>query len=310
MLYGLYESSPGQETGVVVRASFPVRDTGSDALSVQSVHSTCLRWSLEIYCVAPGCDNRYFPLEKRLSGSYPILDYQVQYGETDFDFIQRLMQEWGIYWFFEHSKGAHRLVLIDDMAAHEAAPHADMLYNAEGKIDEEHLSAFSAEENHQSGQWVTNDFDFKKPLADLEVLDVKPRNTGFPAQELYDWPGDYTDPDIGKQLADVRMQAEGADGSLASGSGNVRGLPCGFTFTLRGYPADKANREYLVKSALLQLSERGETSGQSEYHCNCSFTFFPTDKVFRQLRSVPKPFTRGPQTAVVVGPAGEEIYTD
>ncbi|MDR2164523.1 MAG: type VI secretion system tip protein VgrG, partial [Zoogloeaceae bacterium] len=222
-----------------------------------------------------------FPVKKRLSGRYPVLGYQVQYGETDFAFIQRLMEEWGIYWYFEHSKGAHHLVLIDDMAAHGKAPHAKVLYNPEGKIDEEHLSVFSAEEKHRPGRWVTNDFDFEKPLADLEVSDPKPRKTGFPNEELYEWPGDYTDAALGKRLAEVRMHAAGVSGSLATGSGNVRGLPCGYTFHLEGYPAEKANREYLVASAYLALTEKGRTTGQAEYSCQGAFTFFPTDKVFR-----------------------------
>jgi type VI secretion system secreted protein VgrG len=254
-----------------------------------------------------------FPVEKRLSGSYPELDYQVQYGETDFDFIQRLMQEWGVYWFFEHSKYAHRLILIDDISGHnksESSMYHKVLYNAEGKIDEEHLSIFSMEESHQPGQWVTNDFDFKKPLADLEVRDVKPRKTGFPKQELYEWPGDYTEADIGKRLAEVRMYAAGVAGSLASASGSVRGLPCGYVFELTGHPTEKVNREYLIVFSRLEFMDIGKTSGQSKYRCNAELTLLPSNKVFKAARTVSKPFTRGPQTAVVVGPPGEEIYTD
>ncbi|GHT95444.1 type VI secretion protein Vgr [Betaproteobacteria bacterium] len=254
-----------------------------------------------------------FPVEKRLSGSYPSLDYQVQYGETDFDFIQRLMEEWGIYWFFKHEGGMHKLVLIDNMAAHTSPPSADyqtVIYNTDGKIDEEHLSVFHAEENHRSGQWVVNDFDFKKPLADLKVIDPKPRNTGFPSQELYEWPGDYTDPGIGQQLALVRMYAEGVAGSIAHASGNVRGLPCGYTFTLAQNPTDKTNQQYLIVSSSMSLRDIGKTSGQSDYHCNVGVSLLPTKKIFRPLRTVSKPRTRGPQTAIVVGPPGEEIYTD
>jgi type VI secretion system secreted protein VgrG len=254
-----------------------------------------------------------FPVEKRLSVSYPSLDYQVQYGETDFDFIQRLMQEWGIYWFFRHEGGAHRLVLIDAMAAHTSPPSAaygTVIYNTDSMIDEEHLSVFHAEENHRTGQWVYNDFDFKKPLADLKVIDAKPRNTAFPSEERYEWPGDYTDPGIGKRLAEVRMLAEGAAGSLATASGNVRGLPCGHTFTLANNPTDKANQKYLLVASSLEISEIGQTSGQTDYHCDANFKLLPEEKTYHPLRSVQKPRTRGPQTATVVGPPGEEIYTD
>ena len=254
-----------------------------------------------------------FPVEKRLSGSYPSFDYQIQYGETDFYFIQRLMEEWGIYWFFKHEGGTHKLVLIGNMAAHTPPPSADyqtVIYNTDGKIDEEHLSVFHAEENHRSGQLVTNDFDFEKPLADLKVIDPKPRKTGFPGQELYEWPGDYTDPDIGKKLALVRMHTAGVKGSLACASGNVRGLPCGYTFTLTQNPTEKTNQQYLIVTSSLSLRNIGKTSGQSDYHCNAGVSLLPTKKVFRSLRTVSKPRTRGTQTAIVVGPPGEEIYTD
>ncbi len=254
-----------------------------------------------------------FPVEKRLIGKYPILEYQVQYGETDFHFIQRLMQEWGIYWFFEHSGGKHRLILIDNMGAHKPPPSANyhtLVYDTDGGVGKEHLSSLYAEQNHQPGQWITDDFDFKKPKKKLQVTDVKPRQTAFPNQELYLWPGDYMERDIGQYLAEVRMQAAGVPGSLASAKGNFPGVPCGCTYIVADYPADKANQEYLAVASMLNLIDIGKTSGQSEYHCHSEFQLLPTKTVYRPERTIDKPRTTGPQTAIVVGPPGEEIYTN
>ncbi len=254
-----------------------------------------------------------FTVEKRLIGNYSPLEYQVQYGETDFDFIQRLMQEWGIYWFFEHSEGKHRLILIDNMGAHKPPPSADyqtLVYDTDGGAGKEHLATFNAIQNHRSGQWVTDDFDFKKPKKKLQVIDEKPRQTAFPNQELYLWPGDYVERDVGQYLAEVRMQAAGVPGSLAFGSGNLPGAPCGSICSIQDYPADKANREYLIVASVLTMNDIGKTSGQREYRCDAAFEFLPTNTVFRPGRTIDKPRTTGPQTAVVVGPPGAEIHTD
>ncbi len=158
-----------------------------------------------------------FPMEKRVTHRYPQRVFQVQYGETDFEFITRLMQEFGIYYFFEHKDGVHKLVLVDDVGAHRKfeseAYHTISYYPPGHKIDEEYCNHFCSIENLESGQWVTDDFDFTQPRARLRQVSKMPRNTGNNAQELYKWPGDYSDPDEGQILARTRMEATGAPGS-------------------------------------------------------------------------------------------------
>lgn len=255
-----------------------------------------------------------FSWDKRLSAEYKELEYQVQYGETDFIFAQRLMQEHGIYWFFEHSNKIHRMVLVDQLGAHkpvDSPAYQTLQYYPPGhKIDMEYIDTFDASESIQTGRWTTSDFDFKKPKARLGTENALPRDTEFNELERYEWPGDYSDPAVGEDFARIRMQELYAPGTRAWGSGNLRDVVCGTTFTLAGYPQQSANCEYLVLSASFAASELGESTGAGEFSVRSSFVVQPATVVFRPSRTVPKPRTTGPQTAIVTGPDGQEIWTD
>ncbi len=252
--------------------------------------------------------------EIRLFRQYPPREFQVQYGETDLAFLERLMQEWGLYYFFVHADGVHRLTIVDDPAAHTPNPslaYQQISYYPPGhKIDEEYCDQFTTHEGLQPGRWVTDDFDFKRPRALLQQTVVMPRKTGHAEQELYRWPGDYADAQEGQELARVRMEHEGAPGSRASGGGKLRGMVCGHTFALDRHPQAKANTEYLLLSVSLVIQEVGGASGQGGYHCHCSFEVQAASQTFRSAQTRPKPHTHGPQTAIVTGPEGREIYTD
>ncbi|MFG6449837.1 type VI secretion system Vgr family protein, partial [Roseateles sp. BYS180W] len=134
--------------------------------------------------------------------------------------------------------------------------------------------------------------------------------TGHADGELYRWPGDYTEPAEGKELARVRMEREGNPGSRASGSGNLRGMVPGCTFTLREHPNGPTNTDYLILGTHLSVSEVGQASGQGSYHCHCQFEVQAASQLYRSSQRHAKPHTHGPQTAIVTGPAGREIYTD
>ncbi|WP_428983282.1 type VI secretion system Vgr family protein [Paraburkholderia diazotrophica] len=256
-----------------------------------------------------------YSYDLRLSRSYPVLDYQVQYGETDFFFIQRLMAEHGIYWFFEHSDTFHRMVLVDHLGAHKpvlSAAYQTLRYYPPGhKIDREYIHTFDTGGALQSGRWTTNDYDFKKPKAQLVAQNELPQETAHNDFERYEWPGDYTDPSHGEEFARLRMEEVRAHGERASGSGNVRDVVCGTTFHLEGYPHQASNQEYLVISAWFSATEIGDASGAGDYSIDSSFVVQPATTVFRPSRSrYPKPRTSGPQTAIVTGPDGQEIWTD
>ena len=254
-----------------------------------------------------------FPVEKRLIETYPSRSYQVQYGETDYDFLQRLMQEFGIYYYFEHLDGAHKLILVDAMGTHGPCPgKAALSFHQEGlKLDEEFIHHIVASESLRTGKWTLDDFDFTRPKAKLTSIVARPRETGHPDYEHFEWPGDFYSRDEGEFLTRVRMEAERARGSRATGSGNVRTLATGYTFTLDNCPTTEANREYLILSTSHTLQDIGEHSGQGQvFSCSVSFELLPTSEIFRPARTIGKPRTLGPQSAIVTGPPGEEIHTD
>src|SRR5579863_1348041 len=217
-----------------------------------------------------------YPVEKRLDvAKYSVTGasernepraFQVQYGETDFTFMQRLMEEWGIYWFFEHSDGKHRLVLCDHIGAHRMSPSAayhELEYHPQGdnKIDVEYLHTFTPRTTLRPGSVVTDDFDFTRPRARLTAINRQPRDTRWADSERFEWPGNYTDSKHGELISRVRMEERRATGTCATGEGNVRGLACGQTFTLLNHSQVKANREYVVIASTLALSETADESG-------------------------------------------------
>ncbi|WP_230413243.1 type VI secretion system Vgr family protein [Paraburkholderia antibiotica] len=266
-----------------------------------------------------------FPVDKRLDLSrYGVIGesprnepraFQVQYGETDFHFIQRLMEEWGIYWFFEHSDDKHRLVLCDHIGVHRKSSnpaYQTLAYQPqEGKTDAEYISEFSMTETLSTGHYVTSDFDFTRSRADMRAINQQPRDTSWNTLERYEWPGDYTDGSHGDLLARTRMEALRAPARRGRGKGNVRGLVCGQTFELTDYDYTAANIEYLVIGTALQLTGTPDESGSNyEYTFDNEFDVQPTSEMFRLPQETLKPQVSGPQSAVVVGPPGNELWTD
>ncbi|WP_137927656.1 type VI secretion system Vgr family protein [Cupriavidus sp. 2SB] len=264
-----------------------------------------------------------FPVERRLDVTrYPKRDYQVQYGESDFDFFQRLTQEWGIAWHIEHGDGRHRLVLTDGNGAFKpfvsAAYHELRWQCSSDRIDEEHLHEFELHDRLLSGQWTTSDSDFVRPRADLVVRSADPLDTGHAGQEVYEFPGDHAQPTSGndpwkdgEQIARVRMEALRQHGSRAKGRGNVRAMVPGCTFSLTNFIQDRANREYLILGTQLLIEDVGEsTDAPQTWRCEVSFIAQPSNELYRPDRTQSKPRTQGPQTATVVGPEGEETWTD
>ncbi len=254
-----------------------------------------------------------WPVEKRLVENYPTRAWQVQYGETDFDFVQRLMQEWGIYWWFEHSENSHTLVLADAINVHKACADSPLVcYYQKGlKLDKEFIHTITANESLRSGQWVLNDFDFMKPRSLLKSIVANPRETGLAEYEHYEWPGDYFTKSEGEMLTRIRMEEQRSPGSRVQGSGNIRTLMTGFTFILENYPTAEVNREYLLVQTTLFIQDNAQHSGQEQHFSySTSFELHPTSEVYRPQRTLSKPHTKGPQSAIVTGPAGQEIWTD
>ena len=253
-------------------------------------------------------------LEDALSGSYTPWTYCVQYRETDFNFVSRLMEQEGIYYFFKHEKGKHTLVLCDSQGAHSALTgNEEVPFRPPSDKDpEEHVFDWSNTQEVLPGKYSLQDYDFEKPSVDLTSQATMQRKHANSEYEYYDYPGEYIEEDDGKEYTKTRIEELQWQHEQISGAGTVRGFHPGGTFKLLDYPRDDQNREYLVISAQHDLRSAAFDSGEaaSGPTCICGFTAIESKTPFRTPRMTPKPVMQGPQTAIVVGPSGEEIYTD
>ncbi|MCW0399127.1 hypothetical protein NB688_002529 [Xanthomonas sacchari] len=274
--------------------------------------------------------SRYgYPMQLKLTRAYRAWDYCVQYGESDFDFVSRLLEHEGAYYYFQHASGQHTLVIADDIVAgHEPLPGAAVIpfYPPEKSAvaDRENIHAWTLGEEIKPGRYYNDDYDFKKPRSDLSNMRQQPPGHAHDAYEIYEWPGGYVQHGDGEQYARVRLQ-EGLTGhSVVRGESRHRSLATGYTFTLENYPRGDQNRQYLITGVTYHLHENPRSSsfnsakpGESLKHNEeqgsfqkFSLTAQPTSLPYTPARKTQKPRTTGPQTAVVVGPAGEEIWTD
>lgn len=251
-----------------------------------------------------------------LTKSYRTRDYCVQYRETDFNFVQRLMEEEGIYYFFSHTKSSHTLTLADSYSGHETVPNYETIEYFPPSDNEtretDHIYEWQQSRNIQPGKYVVTDYDFTKPRARLETQFVQKRNFPKSDFEVFDYPGGYTATGDGDHYVRARLEALQAQYERFSAVGNARGQATGYLFKLSGYPRKDQNKEYLVVSALYELHggeyESGSGSSQEDY--TCSFDAIDAKEPFRTPITTRKPTVAGPQTATVVGPGGDEIHTD
>jgi type VI secretion system secreted protein VgrG len=253
----------------------------------------------------------------QLTGSYRKWIYCVQYRETDFNFVSRLLEHEGIGYYFKHTDGHHKLILTDSLTGHEPCSGAETLpfSSPEKPIKPELPQISSWEFTHevQPGSFEHDDYDFERPKMDLKTKKVISGRGYSPSNlPVYDYPGYYVQVGDGAAYADTRIHEFGAQFDVAHGVSNSRNLLVGGLFTLEDYDRDDQNREYLIIAGSFDL-EFGDYEGlpkdvRTSFHC--SIAAIASAEQFRPKRLTPKPFVQGPQTAVVTGPAGEEIHVD
>ncbi|NJD06638.1 MAG: type VI secretion system tip protein VgrG [Methylococcaceae bacterium] len=254
--------------------------------------------------------------EEKLSETYKPREYCVQYRETDFNFVSRLLEEEGIGYFFRHTDGKHTLVMTDSVHAYSPFEgYAEVPFIHPGNTErykQDHIDEWMFAQEVQPGAFAATNYDFTKPRADLKAKSMVQRSHPHSKYELFDYPGPHVETEHGESYTRRRIEEHHARFEQGTGHGNARGLACGYRFKLMGYPRDDRNREYLVTGARFQLYSNAYLSSMAgapeEY--SCQFSAIDAKTVFRPQRVTPKPFVQGPQTAVVTGPAGEEIYTD
>ncbi|KQX01199.1 hypothetical protein ASC94_00675 [Massilia sp. Root418] len=254
-----------------------------------------------------------------LSGTYEALPYCVQYRETDFNFVCRLLENAGIYFYFTHAAGKHTMVLADSYGAHEALPgYASVEFSGEeGRriVDQEAVYGWAAAGTIQASSYSLNDFDFEKTASStaggLVVKSTVAAAFGQQAYEMYDYPGLYTVAATGTALARGRMEGLHGQCEEIAADTNARGLFPGGLFKLKNHPREDQNREYLVTGAQYEIvGDDYASGGETPLDFRCVFHATGKEHSYRAPRTALKPVVQGPQTAMVVGKAGEEIWTD
>jgi type VI secretion system secreted protein VgrG len=281
-----------------------------------------------------------------IQGQWERREYCLQHQETDFDFVSRLMEEEGIYYFFKHSSGKHTMVVANTPQSHSDIPgNSKLIFEGVkgGGREEERISVFNKQQTWGSGKWTQWDHHFQLPHKKLDanqtVIDTvqsgkvshKLKLAGNENMEVYDNPGRYAqrfegiDKSGGEKAADlqkifqdnrrtvgIRMQSTEWEMLGSDGVSNCRQLSAGHKFTVqRHYNADGAYVLYKVEHSGYEASIRSDMDGsEEETHYRNSFTCFPLALPFRPQCKTRRPLICGLQSAVVVGPAGEEIFTD
>jgi type VI secretion system secreted protein VgrG len=252
-------------------------------------------------------------IEDALTGTYREWENCVQYRETDFNFVSRLMEQEGIYYFFKHENGKHSLILVDSANAHEPYPEFDTFKFQPADLrgsDEHYISNLIVDTRIQPGFYALNDFDFKNTKKDLLTRAKVSREHAVSDYEIYDYPGEYIEFNDGQEYAKKRIQELQSQYEVVTAESDIRGVSTGCVFTLTDHPLNEQNKKYLITSASHSAQSDILNPGESQSAYSCSFTAIDVQEPFRAPRITPKPSIAGPQTAIVVGPSGEEIYTD
>jgi len=258
-----------------------------------------------------GLTSEQFRISLQEIAQYPKREYCVQYRETDWNFAARLMEEEGIFCFFEHEEDKDILVLGNTPQAHTPIDgDSTVLFRSRtGAVEgAEFIYDFRHSQQIRPGKVTLRDYFFEKPPLDLAKDKNVDRN---PELEIYDYPGLYFDEGEGKRYADLRLQSSQARRVQAGGASVCPRLDPGREFMLADHPSQALNDTYVLtwlKHEAVQPSGPDAAGGGFRY--DNMFRAIPKTVPFRPQRITPRPIVQGPQTAVVTGPANEEIYVD
>ena len=258
-----------------------------------------------------------------IKGTHPKREYCVQYRETDFNFVSRLMEQEGIFYFFRHEKGKHTLVLADQKNAHKDCPEKEVEF-AYSRISTGRNDDVTSWDHHfefTPGKWAETDYNFIDHPARAERTPsshlMTKSNTvlsldGQSKFEIYDYPGEYEKKPDGNTYTKTRMEEEDARHDVVNAASTCKTFNAGFKFKIKGKEWKPEEGTYVITSITHSATEPATYEGGDGVAQDYSntFTCIPESVTFRPPRTTPKPVIQGLQTAVVVGPDGEEIFTD
>lgn len=257
-------------------------------------------------------------IKDSLSESYATREYCVQFNETDFAFVSRLMEEEGIYYYFEHENGSHKMVLADAKSSHSKVKELDSLVYAtmflSSRTDDDCLFNVSLLRSLRTGKYTLNDYNYLQPNASMVAEQESSGSYSNANQELYFYPGKYVNKSDGERLAKVRVQEEQAQDERRQATGDSPLIYPGGLATLSKHPQSSENGEYLIIQARHSYEGGSYGSGGAQVGGDAPYRgvyeMAPADRPFRAPCITPRPKVLGPQTARVVGKQGEEIDVD
>lgn len=254
-----------------------------------------------------------------ISGQHDTWDYCVQYRETDFNFVSRLMEKEGIFYYFKHEKGKHTLKLADSKSGYFDCDEDQLEFMGNASLGDVYNNLVSWQHYYEfkTGKVAQTDYDFINPSTSLMTdTSTLMKFEGVDKYEQYDYPGEYLVKGLGENETNIRMEEQEAQHDLAGGESYVRSLTPGSRFTLAEHPSDAEKGQQYVVIRVRHEAELGgaftarRNAGAAEFIYKNDFRCIPASTTFRPDRLTEKPRVHGSQTAVVVGPSGEEIYTD
>ncbi|WP_410013170.1 type VI secretion system Vgr family protein [Sodalis sp. C49] len=259
--------------------------------------------------------------ENRLTSAYHRYPYIVQYRESTFDFLSRLMEHEGIYYFFRHHDRGHTLVLADAPQAHQPFPgYEDLVYRQPGaglNAHREAIHRWTLSHEITPRLCSMDDYDFRQPRAHLGQTCQNRASFAANKSEIYDWPGGYADHGHGEFLAQIRQQELASRQCRVSGLATARGMAPGYTFRVHHCPRPQDEQSYLVTGVDYSIQDNRwhaadaqSAPGAAMAEFSVAFTVIPAQVTWRPPRATPWPKTQGPQTAEVAGPPGNSIWTD
>jgi len=278
-------------------------------------------------------DLGFSDFEINCKGNHPTREYCVQYRENDFEFVSRLMEEEGIFYFFKHQDGKHVMVIADQKSAYVDCAEKEVDYPPEsgGKPKDDHITSWEHYYQFRTGKIAQTDYNFETPSTSLmtTVNSVLPL-PGAAKFEAYEYPGEFGNKGDGDALTKLRMEEVEAGFEIVSGTSLCKSFTPGGKFKIRQHRApSEENKKYVVTSVehratdpmgyeselpvavvLPGMKPPAAAEEQEKREYENSFTCIPDQIVFRAERKSRRPFVQGLQTAVVVGPPGEEIYPD
>lgn len=255
-----------------------------------------------------------------LSSSYQPWEYRVQYRESDFDFVSRLLEHEGIFYYFEHSAGKHVLVLSDDVGKLTSVSGYDTVpfyppSAAPAQRERDHLSEWAVYRSFQAASFASLEYNFETPSAAARAASAVAKRKDSSKYEIFEYPAgarELTAAGV-EHLAKVRAEQLQGSQSVGRSSGDAAGLSAGRIFKLTGHPRKDCNSKYLIVTSVIEVtSDSAQTQAVAEEapHVRVAIESVEADTPYRPQRSTPRPLIQGAQTARVVGPSGKEIWSD